>query len=161
MIHSSGSSADIGKDDYRVFVGQELGLIYGYVTDGMYSFDDFTYNPETKKWVINEGVPDCSSVITTSGSYFGPGHIKLRKLGGEGTQIDPDVDRTVIGNALPKHTGGFGLNVQWKDFDLAAMFNWSYGNDILNANKIDFTTYAGSAVNPRSSRNPGSSFAIW
>ena len=144
MIHSSGSSADIGKDDYRVFVGQELGLIYGYVTDGMYSFDDFTYNPETKKWVINEGVPDCSSVITTSGSYFGPGHIKLRKLGGEGTQIDPDVDRTVIGNALPKHTGGFGLNVQWKDFDLAAMFNWSYGNDILNANKIDFTTYAGS-----------------
>lgn len=144
MIHSSGNSAEIGKDDYRVLVGQELGLIYGYVTDGMYSFDDFTFNPETKKWVIKDGVADCSSVITTSGGYFGPGHIKLRKLGGEGTQIDPDVDRTVIGNALPKHTGGFGVNVQWKGFDLAAMFNWSYGNDILNANKIDFTTYAGS-----------------
>lgn len=144
MIHSSGSSADIGKDDYRVFVGQQLGLIYGYVTDGMYSFDDFTYNSDTKRWDIKDGVADCSSVITTSGNYFGPGHIKLRKLGGEGNQIDPDVDRTVIGNALPKHTGGFGVNMQWKDFDLAAMFNWSYGNDILNANKIDFTTYAGS-----------------
>ena len=57
--------------------------------------------------------------------------------------IDADNDRKVIGHALPKHTGGFSFNAGWKGFDLTAMFNWSYGNDILNMNKIDYTSYVG------------------
>ena len=32
----------------------------------------------------------------------------------------------------------------WKGLDISALFNWSYGNDIYNANKIDFNTYSGS-----------------
>ena len=44
---------------------------------------------------------------------------------------------------MPKHTGGFSFNAGWKGFDLTAMFNWSYGNDILNMNKIDYTSYVG------------------
>ena len=32
----------------------------------------------------------------------------------------------------------------WKGFDLTALFNWSYGNDILNMNKIDYNSYHGS-----------------
>jgi hypothetical protein len=46
-------------------------------------------------------------------------------------------DKTVIGNANPKHIGGFGLNAAYKNFDLSFFMNWSYGNDIYNANKID------------------------
>lgn len=148
QLSSSSNSItgnDFGRDNYRVFVGDEIGLIYGYKTDGFYSFDDFTFNPTTQKWQLNEGVVDCSGVFTSSGDYFGPGHIKIKKLNDDGTtKINADDDRTVIGRTLPKFTGGFSLNAQWKGFDLAAMFNFSYGNDILNANKIDYTVYAGS-----------------
>lgn len=144
LIASSGWGLDLGSDDYRAIVGQPLGLIYGYVSDGMYSFDDFTFDETQKKWILNEGVVDASSVITTSGNYFGPGHIKMKKLSGEGTELSADEDRTVIGNAQPKHTGGFSFNTFFKGFDLTAMFNWSYGNDIYNANRIDYTTFTGS-----------------
>jgi len=141
MIVNSGRSADVGSDDYRVYEGQEIGLIYGYKVDGMYSFNDFTYNATKQKWELNPGVVNSSTVLTKS-SYFGPGFMKLKKLSGEGTDISPDEDRTVIGHALPKFTGGFGLEASFKGFDLTAMFNFSVGNDVLNANKIDYTTFA-------------------
>ena len=142
MILSAGGTS-VGSDNYRIFVGQEVGLMYGYIYDGLYDFDDFTFNKETQRWDLNEGVVDCSGVLSLSGNYYGPGHMKLKDLNGDG-KIDPDNDRKVIGHALPKHTGGFNINAGWKGFDLVAMFNWSYGNDILNLSKVDYVTYAGS-----------------
>ena len=144
MILTDGSGGFfIGNDDYRVFVGDEVGLMYGYVYDGMYGFDDFTFNDETKRWVLNDGVVDSRGVLANSGGYFGPGHIKLRDLSNDG-KIDPDNDRRIIGRAQPKHTGGFGINMGYRGFDLTALFNWSYGNDILNMNKIDYNSFHGS-----------------
>jgi TonB dependent receptor. len=49
-----------------------------------------------------------------------------------------DKDRTIIGNGTPKHIGGFTNNFTYKNFDLNIFFNWSYGNDILNANRLIF-----------------------
>jgi len=138
----SGGGVEVGSDNYRVFTGQEVGLMWGYVSDGMYSFDDFTFNETTKKWDIKEGVVDCSGVLSRSGDYFGPGHQKLKDLNGDGV-VDADNDRTVIGHAQPKHTGGFSIATGWKGIDLTAMFNWSYGNDIFNASKIDYNSYTG------------------
>ena len=143
MILTTSGSAWTGSDNYRIFVGDEVGLMYGYVCDGKYSFDDFTFNNDTKRWVLNEGVVDVSGVLTHSGGYYGPGHLKLKDLNGDGV-IDADNDRRVIGHAQPKHVGGFGFNMGWKGFDLTALFNWSYGNDVLNINKIMTTSYYGS-----------------
>jgi hypothetical protein len=66
----------------------------------------------------------------------------LKDLNGDGKITE--ADRTVIGNAQPIHTGGFGLNTTFKGFDFSVFLNWSYGNDIYNANKIDYNTYSGS-----------------
>jgi hypothetical protein len=140
MILSPGSFPDTSNDCYRIYVGQEVGLMYGYISDGIYSFDDFTFDNTTKKWVLNKGVVNSSSVLTRSGSYFGPGHQKIKDLNGDNV-IDSDNDRRVIGHALPKHTGGFTLSSGYKGFDLTAMFNWSYGNDIMNVNKLDNDSY--------------------
>ena len=64
--------------------------------------------------------------------------MKLRDIDGNDTiTID---DRKFIGNANPLHTGGFVINGYAYGFDLTAAFNWSYGNDIYNANKIEFTS---------------------
>ncbi len=126
--------------DYLVKVGEPVGQMYGYVTDGYYSFDDFTWNSATQKWDLNADQPDCVG-LTSAGNYFGPGHLKLKKIADDGTNKINDNDRTVIGNAMPIHTGGFGLNANYKGFDASVFFNWSYGNDIYNANKLDYTHY--------------------
>lgn len=135
---------DFGRDDFRAIVGQPVGLMYGFISDGYYAFDDFTFDDNQNRWMLNDGVVDASHVMSRSGNYFGPGHMKLKKIRGEGDVITLDDDRVVIGRAQPKHTGGFMFNSQFKNFDLAAMFNWSYGNNIYNADKIDFAAYEGS-----------------
>jgi len=126
------------QDDYRVFVGQTIGLMYGYVTDGMYTSDDFqSYNPVTRVYTLKPGVTNVGSFL--GGIGVRPGVMKLKDLNGDG--VITAADRQVIGSALPKHTGGFGINALYGDFDLSANFNWVIGNDIYNSGRISFNQY--------------------
>ncbi|WP_041823523.1 SusC/RagA family TonB-linked outer membrane protein [Leadbetterella byssophila] len=132
---SGWASTEIGAD-YWIATGGSVGEMYGYISDGRYELSDFSgYNASTGRWILKDGVPDASSVIGT----IRPGSMKLKNLT-EGDNVVNVSDRTVIGNANPKHTGGFNLSARYGDFDLAAIFNWSYGNDIYNANKVEYTS---------------------
>ncbi|NGF56376.1 hypothetical protein G5B00_07585 [Parapedobacter sp. SGR-10] len=71
-----------------------------------------------------------------------PGDIKYRDL--DGNLEIGDADRTIIGNPLPKHTGGFANNFSYRGIQLHLFFQWSYGNDAMNANRIIFE---GNALN--------------
>jgi len=124
------------SNDYIIKKGEPVGLMYGYVTEGMYTFDDFDYNPETKVYTIKEGVPNDKSTI--SAVNFGPGTLKLMDTNND--SIVSEADKVVIGNANPKHTGGINLSAQYKGFDLSAFFNWTYGNDVYYASKLFWTT---------------------
>lgn len=46
----------------------------------------------------------------------------------------------IIGNVNPDFTGGFGINAHAYGFDLSANFNFSVGNQVYNANKIEYTS---------------------
>ena len=61
---------------------------------------------------------------------------KYADLNGDGV-VDSN-DRTIIGRGLPIHTGGFTNNFEYKGIDLSVFFQWSYGNDIMNANRLFF-----------------------
>ncbi len=61
--------------------------------------------------------------------------------------ITSDGDRTVIGNANPDFTGGWNNQVTYKNFDLSVFVNFVVGNDIYNANKIEWTDGAFSNLN--------------
>ncbi|RYZ29548.1 MAG: TonB-dependent receptor [Chitinophagaceae bacterium] len=130
-------------DDYRLIVGQTVGLMYGYVTDGMYSVDDFSaYNATNRTYTLKPGVTNVGSFM--GGISVRPGVLKLKDLDGDGTITG--ADRQIIGSAQPKHSGGFGLNSTFKAFDFTAFFNWVYGNQVYNTGKIAFnmlyrTTY--------------------
>ncbi|MCB0475871.1 MAG: SusC/RagA family TonB-linked outer membrane protein, partial [Flavobacteriaceae bacterium] len=130
-INTNWASTQIGND-YVVNVGQPIGLMYGYLSDGRYEVSDFTYDAGT--YTLKDGIADASAVVGT----VMPGMMKLKDINGDGV-ITVD-DNTIIGNANPKHTGGFIINANAYGFDLNAAFNWSVGNDIYNANKIEFTT---------------------
>jgi TonB-linked SusC/RagA family outer membrane protein len=137
QTYSSTWTSDAqASSDYIAIVGKPMGEMYGYKTLGMYSVNDFTWNGSS--WVLNNAnaqTPDNSAI---DGPSWGPGALKLRDQNGDG-QITSS-DKIVIGNANPKHTGGFAFTAQYKGFDMTANFNWVYGNNIYNANKIEFTT---------------------
>ena len=64
------------------------------------------------------------------------GDEKYKDLNGDG-QITA-ADKTVIGNGLPVHFGGFTNTFKYKNFELSTFLQWSYGNDVLNANRLVF-----------------------
>jgi TonB-linked SusC/RagA family outer membrane protein len=133
-MNTSWASTEIGND-YWVAVGGSVGKMIGYVNDGRYEVTDFSgYDVATSTWILKEGVVDDSPVIGT----VRPGSLKLIDNTGDGL-VNVD-DCVIIGDANPIHTGGFNVDARLYGFDLSAVFNWSYGNDIYNANKIEYTT---------------------
>ncbi len=50
---------------------------------------------------------------------------------GKPTTAPTAADRQIVGTALPKFTGGFTNNFRFREFDLSAFFNFSYGNKVL------------------------------
>lgn len=150
-IKSLGSMQDFGKNtawasteigqDYWIAVGGQVGEIRGYQLAGRYEVDDFKgYDAATKTWILKEDVPDASPIIGT----VRPGSIKLvdqpTEEGGVGNGVIGDEDNVIIGNVNPDVYGGFGLNAHAYGFDLSANFNFSIGNQVYNANKIEYTS---------------------
>ena len=112
---------------YITQVGKPSGMMYGYIYEGTYKPEDFDGN------VLKKGIPYMTSVGREN---VRPGDPKYRDVNPDG-KID-DNDRTVIGCGQPLHTGGFGNSFNIYGFDVNIFFSWSYGNDILNANRLIF-----------------------
>ncbi len=121
--------------DYIVRVGQPVGSMYGFVTDGFYKVEDFTYDAASKKYTLKAGVANNSSVTQAPQ----PGLVKFKDLNGDGV-VDVNNDRTIIGNASPKYFGGLNQQFTYKNFDASVYVNFQVGNDIYNANKLEFTS---------------------
>ncbi len=118
---------------HQIGVGQPLGQFYGYVTDGLYTADDFSsYNASSDNYVLKDGV------VKRDGAQ--PGYWKFKDMNGDG-EITED-DKTVIGNASPKFYGGINNNFTWKNFDLSIFLTYSYGAEVLNATKLTNTKTA-------------------
>jgi TonB-dependent starch-binding outer membrane protein SusC len=120
--------------DYIEKVGSPVGAIWGLVTAGFYKTDDFNYNTATGVYTLRPGVPSNSSIIGT----VMPGSIKFADLNNDGV-VDINNDRTIIGDPNPKCTGGLNQQFTWKQWDLSIFMNYSIGNDVYNANKIELT----------------------
>ena len=106
-----------GNNNY--YEGYEIGSIWGYVTDGFYSVDDFT---DTNSWKLKDGV------VSVDGVNPRPGDIKFKNLRddenstnrideGDGTLANPG-DRKIIGNNALRLQYGINLGVSYKGFNL-------------------------------------------
>ena len=123
-----------GAYAYISKIGESAGMMYGYVYDGTYKEADFdiTYNDNGKKiYTLKDGVAYISKDVA-------PGDPKFKNIDGSEDFKITDSDKTAIGNGQPKHTGGFTNNFTYKNWDLNVFLQWSYGNDILNANRMFF-----------------------
>jgi len=141
ITRNSGWQGSDGVDDYLVEVGRPAGLMYGFITDGFFKVNEFDYNATTQTYTLKAGIPFNGVYGTPQ-----PGMLKWKDLNGDGT-ITADGDRTVVGNANPDFTGGWNNQFAYKNFDLSIFVNFVVGNDIYNANKVEWTDGAFANLN--------------
>ncbi|UMQ41194.1 TonB-dependent receptor [Chryseobacterium sp. Y16C] len=124
-------------NDFLVQVGKPVGTYWGYVTAGRYEISDFNYDPATLTYTLKSGIAS-SAAVANGAKAVQPGDLKLQDLNGDGV-IDTK-DMTDLGNAQPKFYGGFNQTFRYKNWDMSLLFNFSVGNKVYNANKIEYST---------------------
>ncbi|MFC5283565.1 SusC/RagA family TonB-linked outer membrane protein [Pedobacter alpinus] len=133
MTSNRWSSSDF---DYLLQVGDQLGLIYGYVYDGIYKFDEFNLDGST--WIPKPGTVNNDALFGTQ-----PGRPKFKNfVDGDGVEnVVNENDKVVIGNTNPKFSGGFNLAGGLGSFDFSANFFGMYGFDVNNATRYTLSSF--------------------
>jgi TonB-linked SusC/RagA family outer membrane protein len=120
-------------NDYILQVGKPVGIMYGYINDGLYQVNDFDYNATNSTYTLKSDVVKDNVTVQ-------PGFIKFKDISGPSGVPDGlinDMDRTAIGNSNPKFSGGLNNTFTYKGIDLSVFLNFTVGNDIYNANVLN------------------------
>lgn len=118
-------------------IGSPAGLMYGYLYEGTYKKEDFDItlgNNGAEVYTPKKGV-----VLYSNESR--PGDPRYADINHDG--VINDADKTVIGKGHPNAIGGLNNSFTYKNVDLSFFFQFSLGNDILNANRMVFENPAG------------------
>lgn len=121
---------------------QPLGSFYGYIYEGVYLNQDQTIARDAKGQKIytydekGKAVPVYMRFNYPNTDYqFVAGDAKYKDVNHDGNINEADV--VYLGNGMPLLTGGFGLNVKYKQWSLNTFFNFRYGNDVINMAKAN------------------------
>ena len=119
--------------------GKTYGEIWGYKVDRLFQKDDFVYDNNGNLITVQSkdgynvykfSDPNMATqgYLNSGSLIFGPGDVKYKDLNGDGvidkglgTVEDPG-DMTVIGNSTPRYEYSFGVNLDYKGFDLSLFF---------------------------------------
>lgn len=135
------SSATMPVNDYMLVEGKAVGIVRGFKSAGFYTVDDFDYT--NGQYVLKAGVPDFDRSI--SANYMHPFNLPAGQSAFPGAAKFEDTDKsgrvtlddaTELGEVMPHHTGGFSLNLQYKNWDASANFNYVLDGKIYNANAM-------------------------
>lgn len=98
------------------YVGQRLGEIWGYTTEGFFTKENLD---QAKKQAL---------IKSSNGGNILPGDIKFVDINNDGVidfggnRADSSGDLRIIGNALPRYSFGVALDAGWNGFFIAAFF---------------------------------------
>lgn len=151
LNHNKNTIVDLGIIDFipvdisgawihdigRATIGNSLGEAYGYVFDGIYQEDEFTWQSDSKPSIPHEERVYAlkEGVVSVGGINVRPGSHKFLDLDGDHV-INPDDDRRSISSSQPLLFGGIRNTFQYKNFNLNLFFEGSYGNEIFNESKF-------------------------
>jgi len=133
FLQGSGWGVSGQPADFIVQVGKPVGSIYGYQSAGFYTTNDFNYNPANNEYTLKPGVVDPSKTIGVAQ----PGLTKFADLNGDG--VVTTADQKILGNTIPKITGGLNQTFTYKNFDASIFINFQDLVSVLDATKIEFT----------------------
>jgi hypothetical protein len=112
------------------FVGRELGVIYGFETEGI-AKDKAEMDAHLAK--VDQSI---------CGSNWGAGDMMYKDIDGDGkitqgSYVDGDSgDWQKIGNSTPRYNFGLNLDAAWKGFDLKVFFQGTLKRDAWVANSV-------------------------
>lgn len=116
-------------------VGQPLGIIYGYKTDGLF---------------VDQAEIDAAPDQLVGKSGLKPGYVKYKDISGaDGVpdgKVDATNDRTVLGSTTPKYYYGLNLNVSYKNFDISALLQGLGGHKRLIGSYMAYAFYNGGQI---------------
>ena len=148
QTYSFGGDTPSDAEIWKIEEGGRLGEIYGYQTAGFYT----VYNQETGQgdlilqngqWMMHDG----STIELPAGYSLVPGGVKFVDQNND-QKIDAENDKVRLGNTVPSWTGGVGFDAQLKTkigtFDASIFCNFSLGNKIINATKMQNSYFHGS-----------------
>ena len=119
------------KDGYY-YEGQQIGDIWGYVTQGLFH-NQAEIDGAAKQKLIKS---------SNNGTIY-PGDIRFADLNGDGVidygnnTVYSHGDRTIIGNSEPRYIYSFNINLDWKNVYFSTFFqgvgkqNWYPNNESL------------------------------
>lgn len=116
-------------------VGQPIGIIYGYKTDGLF--------------IDQNEINDSPNQLVDKGSLK-PGYVKYKDISGEnGTpdgKVDAQYDRTVLGSTTPKYYYGLNLSASYRGFDFSALLQGVGGHKRLIGSYMAYAFYNGGQI---------------
>jgi len=126
------------------YVGQKMGAIWGYVTNGFYTPADFVPGSLSSNLTGGKLLP---GVAAYQGELPNPGDIKYKDLNGDGV-ISPGAgtlsnpgDKKIIGNSTPRYQFGLNGNVAYKNFDFSFVLSGVGKQDLFVNNILTFPNY--------------------
>ena len=144
-----GGSDMLPNYDYVIQVGRPIGLVNGYISEGVgyYTVDDFDY--ANGVYTLKPGIHDTSVAkysstdldkIRPKGQVAFPGAVRFKDVSGD-DGIANASDYTIITEMAPHHTGGFGFQANWKNFDFSGNFTYQLDGYLYNAMAMAATNF--------------------
>jgi len=132
--------SDITSGNNRTIVGQPIGSLYGYVSDGIIQLDETNYSKNSSdEWQKDAlGKYIGYKHATYLGTTPQPGDIKYADLNADGNVTE--LDRTIIGKTIPALTYTLGLDFAYKSFDLNLFLNGVAGFEIYNSQRASLSS---------------------
>lgn len=129
---ANGATEEINNN--RI-VGQPIGIIYGYQTDGLF---------------VDQAEIDAAPEQLVGKSDLKPGYVKYKDISGpDGVpdgKVDAQYDRTVLGSTTPKFYYGLNLSASYKGFDFSALLQGLGGYDRLIGSYMAYAFYNGGQI---------------
>lgn len=124
---ADGATEDINNS--RI-VGQPIGILYGYRTDGLF---------------VDQNEIDNAPNQLVAKSNLKPGYVKYKDISGENGspdgQVSANYDRSVIGCQTPKYYYGLTLSAQYKGFDISTLFQGLGGHQRMIGNYMAYAFF--------------------
>jgi TonB-dependent starch-binding outer membrane protein SusC len=124
---ADGASRDLNNG---LIVGQPIGIIYGYRTNGLF---------------VDQAEIDAAPTQLVSKSNLKPGYISYKDLGDDNS-VDANNDRTVLGSTTPQYYYGMTLNASYKGFDFSFLLQGLGGYQRLIGSYMAYAFYNGGQV---------------
>lgn len=125
------------------YEGKELGEIWGYVSDRLYTVDDFvegtlktTGAGVLTGGTLKEGIPHVDGYTPNPGDMLYKYADENGLIWESTNTVDDPGSRRIIGNSTPRYTFGINGNISWNNFDLSFLLQGVGKRDLWLRNSL-------------------------